>query len=139
MNTNTPPPPPPMSSQNQNISTNSGNPQVLEDPRLNAHWKEEFTKFENDPAYKGKWNWPAFFFGGFWLLFKGLWKSFLIIMALVIVVGIILEEFIGLPSSATTGLGIGIGFMIAKYATPIYYYKMKFNKDNIIEAMKQKQ
>lgn len=46
---------------------------------LSEYYIEEFEKITNtNEIYKGKWNWAAFFFGGWWALSKGLWLPFLI-------------------------------------------------------------
>lgn len=41
---------------------------------LSSYYKDEFTSIrDSGESYKGKWNWAAFFFGGFWAITKGLW------------------------------------------------------------------
>lgn len=46
---------------------------------LKPYYQEEFRKIqESGEGYRGKWNWAAFFWGGFWALSKGLWKSGLV-------------------------------------------------------------
>jgi len=45
------------------------------DPRayLLPYWQDVFQKFDQRPAQmQTHWNWPAFFFGAFWYLFKGM-------------------------------------------------------------------
>jgi ribosomal protein L40E len=43
---------------------------------LDEYYKIEFQKIkESKEAYKGKWNWAAFFFGPLWALTKGAWLS----------------------------------------------------------------
>ena len=40
---------------------------------LPAYWQNVFRKFDRDPAkMQTHWNWPAFFFGPFWYLVKGM-------------------------------------------------------------------
>ncbi len=39
----------------------------------------------SDPAYEGKWNWTAFFFGAFWAITKGLWGPVLLSFGIAIV------------------------------------------------------
>ncbi|HUR29784.1 MAG TPA: hypothetical protein VMZ69_00060 [Saprospiraceae bacterium] len=44
------------------------------------YYQEEFRKiYDTKEAYKGKWNWWAFFFTGIWAIIKGCWVLFLII------------------------------------------------------------
>jgi RNA polymerase subunit RPABC4/transcription elongation factor Spt4 len=44
-----------------------------------VYYQQEFRKIESSgEAYKGKWNWAAFCFGGIWALTKGLWLPTLI-------------------------------------------------------------
>ena len=48
-------------------------------PGISAYYAEEFRKISSSgQRYKGKWNWAAFFFGGFWAISKGLWVPSLI-------------------------------------------------------------
>jgi Double zinc ribbon len=43
------------------------------------YYQQEFRKIKaSGEAYKGKWNWAAFSFGGIWALTKGLWLPTLI-------------------------------------------------------------
>ncbi len=47
--------------------------------QLPLYYQEEFRKIQQSgERYTGKWNWEAFFFGGFWAISKGLWKSGLV-------------------------------------------------------------
>lgn len=54
------------------------------DPRshykyLDPYYQEEFAKIEEtNEAYKGKWNWAAFFFSWIWGFTKGMWATSLI-------------------------------------------------------------
>jgi ribosomal protein L40E len=44
-----------------------------------VYYQQEFKKIKaSSEAYKGKWNWAAFLFGGIWALTKGLWLPTLI-------------------------------------------------------------
>ena len=55
---------------------------------LKEYWIRKFKIIENTGGrVKIQWNWPAFLFGGFWLLSKGMWAYSLIYVALVIVYG----------------------------------------------------
>lgn len=48
----------------------------LDFSNLDSYYQAEFTKiYESNEAYKGKWNWFAFLFGGIWALTKGVWIS----------------------------------------------------------------
>ena len=68
---------------------------------LSHYYQEEFTKiFASNEFYTGRWNWAAFFFGGFWALAKGLWLSFLVYFIAIMVVGEIHELFSALLSVA---------------------------------------
>jgi ribosomal protein L40E len=43
------------------------------------YYQQEFNQIRSSgEAYKGKWNWAAFFFGALWALTKGLWLPALI-------------------------------------------------------------
>jgi hypothetical protein len=53
----------------------------LSDPvqGLAPYYRDEFQQIQaSGERYLGKWNWAAFFFGGFWAISKGLWKAGLI-------------------------------------------------------------
>jgi hypothetical protein len=40
---------------------------------LSPYWQAVFQKFDQRPGQmQTHWNWPAFFFGAFWYLFKGM-------------------------------------------------------------------
>jgi hypothetical protein len=48
-------------------------------PDLLPYYQDEFQRIrESGEQYRGKWNWAAFCFGGFWALSKGLWKQLVI-------------------------------------------------------------
>ncbi len=57
---------------------------------LPSYYQEEFRKIsESNEAYRGKWNWAAFFFGPLWALTKGIWlASIICIVVAVITAGI---------------------------------------------------
>jgi hypothetical protein len=60
-------------------STGYGANHELNIGHLPQYWQDEMTKIhESNESYKGKWNWPAFFFGILWALSKGLVLSALI-------------------------------------------------------------
>jgi hypothetical protein len=49
---------------------------------LSPYYQDEFQKMQTSgEQYRGKWNWAAFFFGGFWAISKGLWKPGLVSIA----------------------------------------------------------
>lgn len=53
---------------------------------LSDYYQDEFNKItEYEEAYKGKWNWAAFLFGGLWALTKGLWLSAVVCIVLNII------------------------------------------------------
>ena len=51
---------------------------------LSAYYLEAFNEFNRKPnaGLQPKFNWGAFFFGGFWYLYKGLWVKGLIFLAI---------------------------------------------------------
>lgn len=56
-----------------------GQPALTDFRGFDPYWQEEFVKIqESGENYKGKWNWPAFFFGPIWALTKGCWIPALI-------------------------------------------------------------
>jgi len=78
-------------------------PASVRDP----YYQEEFRKIhESNETYKGKWNWWAFFFTGFWALFKGCWVLFLLIF---LTGSVISFKF---PISDNVYLGFGLGSLI---------------------------
>ena len=55
------------------------------------YYQKEFQKIhESHEAYKGKWNWWAFFFTGFWALSKGCYVLGLFILISSIVINMLL-------------------------------------------------
>jgi hypothetical protein len=51
---------------------------------LSPYYLEAFTQFNKKPnsGLQAKFNWGAFFFGGFWYLYKGLWVKGLLFIAI---------------------------------------------------------
>jgi hypothetical protein len=46
---------------------------------MKLYFQQEFSKIsDSNESYKGKWNWPAFFFSPIWGFTKGLWALSLI-------------------------------------------------------------
>lgn len=55
---------------------------------LDPYYQEEFKKIhESGEAYRGKWNWSAFFFGPIWALTKGAWVSALTALVVTFLTG----------------------------------------------------
>lgn len=66
----------------KNNNINNGRKINYDFSTLERYYQEEFTKMRNDSNYKGKFNWAAFFFGGLWVLFKGMLLPALILLVL---------------------------------------------------------
>lgn len=65
------------------ISENPGVSANYDFRYLKPYYQAEFTKIQrSNEAYKGKWNWCAFLFGGIWAISKGCWLSFVVALAL---------------------------------------------------------
>lgn len=79
--------PPPVTTQPQFVQPNSvdaGQPvkSIFGFNALKPYYQIEFQKMEDSQlAYKGKWNWAAFFWSWIWALTKGLWLSAVIWIA----------------------------------------------------------
>lgn len=80
------------------------------------YYQQEFRKIKaSGEAYKGKWNWAAFSFGGIWALTKGLWLPTLIC-------------FIG--AIFTGGIvGVAYWFVFGARGNYMYYCKEIKNRD----------
>lgn len=78
---------------------------------LSSYYQAEFQQMrDSGEEYRGKWNWAAFFFPGFWAISKGLWKSGLVF-------------FIG--SLFTAGIvGIIYWFIFGARGNYMYYRKV---------------
>lgn len=73
---------------NKTSSFSSNNDEV------NGYYQTEFQKIKSsNEAYKGKWNWAAFFFGPLWAMYKGMWGLGLIGFA----IGVILSQTVVIP------------------------------------------
>ncbi|MCP5498228.1 MAG: DUF2628 domain-containing protein [Leptospiraceae bacterium] len=95
------PPPPPKPNQPAQQAYQQQNQSFL---YLKPYYQEEFNRIQqSNEAYKGKWNWAAFFFGIIWALSKGL-----ILSAIVCIV--------------TTGFTAGIAAFFW-----IFYYPLRGN------------
>lgn len=65
------------------ISENPGVSANYDFRYLKPYYQAEFTKIQrSNEAYKGKWNWCAFLFGGIWAISKGCWLSFIVALAI---------------------------------------------------------
>ena len=65
------------------ISENPGVSSNYDFRYLKPYYQAEFTKIQrSNEAYKGKWNWCAFLFGGIWAISKGCWLSFIVALAI---------------------------------------------------------
>jgi hypothetical protein len=82
---------------------------------LSPYYQEEFRKiYESRGAYKGKWNWWAFLFGGFWLLYKRCWFTGVGAIAI---------------SSITVGLTIWLIWAILGFRGNYIYYQNYINDE----------
>lgn len=73
-------------------NTYPGQPTPQIDNTLNPYWQKIFCEFDNlfnqakktgiIPGFSAfwKWNWAAFFFGGFWMLYKRQWAWFFFLL-----------------------------------------------------------
>ena len=51
-----------------------------------AYYEQEFARIQQSgEAYKGKWNWAAFFFGPFWAITKGLWGACIVCLVVAVI------------------------------------------------------
>lgn len=90
------------------ISENTGSAENLDFRYLKPYYQNEFTQIYNSKeAYKGKWNWCAFLFGGIWSISKGCWLSFIVALAL---------------SLCTVGIGCVVYWFILGFRGNYIYY-----------------
>jgi hypothetical protein len=84
---------------------------------LPPYYQEEFKKIlESGEAYKGKWNWAAFLFGGIWAMTKHLWLS----VAICLIAGI-----------ATAGFGYLVYWVIYGFRGNYIYYTLYAKKKQL--------
>jgi hypothetical protein len=94
------------------------------DPRahykyLDPYYQEEFAKIEeSNEAYKGKWNWAAFFFSWIWGFTKGMWGTSLI--------GLFLSVLFNQMHSDLLNLVLGIIWGVR--GNYFYYQLVKYNR-----------
>jgi len=83
---------------------------------FSPYYQREFTQIKSSgEAYKGKWNWAAFLFGGIWALTKGLWLPTLICFVGAIFTGGI--------------VGVGYWFVFGARGNYMYYCKEIKHRD----------
>lgn len=76
---------------------------------LPLYWQSVFQRFDQRPGQmQTKWNWPSFFFGPFWYLFKGMPAKAAIYVVVII---------------ATYGLGLFLAIYAGLYGAWDYYLK----------------
>jgi len=63
-------------------------------------------------AVKQGWSWPAFFFTGFWALFKKMWGLGLGSLAAIVILGLIIDAIVG---KFSTAFGTIVGCVFASY------------------------
>ena len=77
--------------------------------RLPEYWQTVFRKFaDNSGRMQTHWNWPAFFFGPFWYLFKGMPAKGALYLVIII---------------ATHGFGLFLAIYAGLYGAWDYYLK----------------
>ncbi len=100
---------------------------------VKPYYQNEFQRIlDSNEAYKGKWNWCAFLFGPWWALSKGLWKSLLIWLGL-LVIGIVLEipDMIKILSGQRASIFISepwIYHIVVAIRGTYHYYKKYWRK-----------
>lgn len=86
--------------------------------RLKDYYRHQFRKFEgNDGNFAPTWNWPAFFFGPFWYLYRGMWAKALILFVMAAASGGVMWVF-------AIGWGAVVGnydyYLLEKESTQLY-------------------
>jgi hypothetical protein len=57
-----------------------------------AYYRDEFLHiYESSETYRGKWNWAAFLFGGFWAALRGLWHVVAVWLAVVLLIKMVTD------------------------------------------------
>jgi hypothetical protein len=86
---------------------------------LIPYYQEEFAKIEEtNGAYKGKWNWAAFFFSWIWGFTKGLWALSLISLFLSLLFNRMHADV----------LNLALGLIWGVRGNYFYYQLVKYNK-----------
>ncbi len=97
-------------------------------PKNAQYYEQRFRRFEEQNSVVS-WNWPAFFFGFFWLLYRKMWLfAVLYLFVLPIVQSVLLVALIAiLGSDAGTTLYFLIWFLTSYIALPMFanwlYYR----------------
>lgn len=128
------PPPHPEAPPTQALAAN--------DADLPPIWRERFQLMDRygqpyatdyRAALKGKGLWTryrlrssplAFFFGPFYYLYLGLWRPALVLLALTIAGGAVLDD-LGATHELDTGFTIGVGALYAACAIQLYYLRRR--------------
>lgn len=88
--------------------------------KLKPYYQQEFSKFDNNGAYKGRFNICAFLFANLWALTKGLWVLPLISFASILLVDVLIAENIYVALFWWIFWGL--------YGNKAYYKKFKYGK-----------
>lgn len=88
--------------------------------KLKPYYQQEFSKFDNNGAYKGRFNICAFLFANLWALTKGLWVLPLISFASILLVDALIAENIYVALFWWIFWGL--------YGNKVYYKKFKYGK-----------
>lgn len=88
--------------------------------KLKPYYQQEFSKFDNNGAYKGRFNICAFLFANLWALTKGLWVLPLISFASILLVDALIAENIYVALFWWIFWGL--------YGNKAYYKKFKYGK-----------
>lgn len=117
------PPPPSGSYASSAQSTDSIASKLI---GLKPYWQKELTKIHNsNGAYRGKFNFPAFFFGALWALTKGLWANVLVMILIASVF------YAVLPESAWVVVNFAIGGFYGAYGNMLVYKKQILGKQPV--------
>lgn len=88
--------------------------------QLKPYYQQEFSKFDNNGAYKGRFNICAFLFANLWALTKGLWVLPLISFVSILLVDALIAENIYVALFWWVFWGL--------YGNKAYYKKFKYGK-----------
>lgn len=79
----------------------NGPPATSRDAWLDPHYQHKFARIDAEGgSFVALWNWPAFLFGAFWYLFKGMWAKALLIFFVALLSG----GLLGIPLWIYTGV-----------------------------------
>jgi len=103
--------------------------QPLDLAGLDEYYQAEFTKIhESNGAYKGKWNWWAFFLTWIWCFHKGCWLIGILSMLTLSVVLYRYELSPGVNLGINASTGILWNLLLGWRGTWIYYNVKNFKK-----------